>query len=77
MVKHAKADRAEVMARVERGKLRVEVRDDGVGGALGGHSTGLGGLEDRVSALNGRLELESPSGAGTRVCALLPIPGEG
>jgi GAF domain-containing protein len=73
VTKHAHAGGAVVTARVERGELRVEVRDDGVGGARGGHGTGLGGLADRVSALDGRLELESPAGGGTRVCALLPV----
>jgi signal transduction histidine kinase len=77
VVKHARAAGARVTARVERGELRVEVRDDGIGGARGGESTGLGGLADRVSALAGRLELESPPGAGTRVCALLPVSGQG
>jgi signal transduction histidine kinase len=76
-VKHARAAAAWVTARVEHGELRVEVRDDGVGGARGGHGTGLGGLEDRVSALDGRLMLESPPRGGTRVCALLPVPGRG
>jgi signal transduction histidine kinase len=73
VVKHAQAARAEVTARVQGGELRVEVWDDGVGGARGDHTTGLGGLEDRVSALEGRLVVESPSGEGTRVCALLPV----
>jgi signal transduction histidine kinase len=44
-----------------------------VGGAGGGHGTGLGGLEDRVSALDGRLALDTPPGGGTRVCARLPV----
>ena len=73
VVKHARAAGVQVTALVERGELRVEVRDDGIGGARGGHGTGLGGLEDRVSALGGRLVLESPPGGGTRVCALLPV----
>jgi signal transduction histidine kinase len=77
VVKHARATGAGVTARVERGQLRVEVRDDGVGGARGGHGTGLGGLEDRVSALDGRLVLESPLGGGTCVCVLLPLPAKG
>jgi signal transduction histidine kinase len=76
VVKHARANGAAVTAQIRRGHLRVEIRDDGVGGARAGPGTGLGGLEDRVSALNGHLELESPAGAGTRVCALLPIPGD-
>ncbi len=73
-VKHARADAATVTARVERGELCVEINDDGVGGARAGEHTGLGGLQDRVSALDGRLELESPPGGGTRVRALLPLP---
>jgi signal transduction histidine kinase len=77
VVKHARASAAGVTAEVERGQLRIEVRDDGVGGARSGHDTGLGGLEDRISALDGRLVLESPPGEGTRVCVLLPVPTEG
>jgi signal transduction histidine kinase len=77
VVKHARAASARVTVQVERGELRVEVRDDGVGGARSDHGTGLGGLEDRVSALDGRLVLESPPSGGTRVCALLPVPSSG
>jgi signal transduction histidine kinase len=75
VVKHARANRATVTAAVDRGRLRVEVRDDGVGGARGGDGTGLGGLADRVAALGGQLVLESPPGEGTRVCALVPVSG--
>ena len=75
VVKHARANRATVTAAVDRGLLRVEVRDDGVGDARGGDGTGLGGLADRVAALGGRLVLESPPGEGTRVCALVPVSG--
>jgi signal transduction histidine kinase len=77
VVKHAGAEAARVTAIVEHGQLRVEIRDDGVGGARAGHSTGLEGLEDRVSALGGRLVLDSPPGGGTRVCALLPVSYQG
>jgi GAF domain-containing protein len=73
VVKHAGASSADVSARVEQGELRVEICDDGGGGARGGHDTGLGGLEDRVAALDGRLEVDSPVGGGTRVCAVLPV----
>jgi signal transduction histidine kinase len=76
VVKHARAAGVGVTARLERGELRVEVRDDGVGGARSDPSTGLGGLEDRVSALDGRLVLDSPPGAGTRVSARLPVPDQ-
>jgi signal transduction histidine kinase len=73
VIKHARAAGAGVTARAERGELTVEVRDDGVGGAQAGYGTGLGGLEDRVSALDGRLVVESPPGGGTCVRAMLPV----
>jgi signal transduction histidine kinase len=53
--------------------LLVEIVDDGAGGADPSSGTGLRGLADRVDALNGRLEVESPPGAGTRVSARLPL----
>ena len=55
------------------GLLQVEVRDDGIGGAdPDGH--GLVGMADRVSALGGRLSVQSPAGGGTVVTATLPLP---
>ena len=72
VVKHSHAERAEVSASVQNGTLHVEVRDDGIGGAdPGGH--GLVGMADRVTALGGRLILESPPGNGTLVVATLPL----
>jgi PAS domain S-box-containing protein len=73
VAKHARAQSAEVRARVDDGVLRIDVRDDGVGGAdpEGG---GLLGLADRIAALDGELKLESPPGAGTRVTATIPLP---
>jgi signal transduction histidine kinase len=72
VVKHADATRAEVRAAVADGTLRVEVRDDGVGGAdPGGH--GLVGIGDRAIALGGRLDIQSPPGGGTLVAATLPL----
>ena len=72
IVKHADATRAKVRTSTEHGMLRVEVRDDGIGGA-DPRSHGLLGMSDRVAALRGRLELESPPGVGTTVVATLPI----
>jgi PAS domain S-box-containing protein len=51
----------------------VAVADDGVGGADPDDGTGLRGLVDRVAALDGRLEVISPVGGGTRVHATLPL----
>ena len=56
VVKHARAEHAQVRASVEDGTLRVEVRDDGIGGAdPAGH--GLVGIGDRVAAHGGRLDV--------------------
>ena len=74
VAKHAQATGATVMAHVEDGTLRIEVRDDGVGGArLDG--SGVLGLADRLAALDGRLRIDSPAGGGTLVAADIPIPG--
>ncbi len=72
MAKHASAGHAEVVARIEDGMLRVEVHDDGVGGASP-DGTGLVGLADRLAVLDGRLEIDSPPGGGTRLTAAIPL----
>ena len=72
VVKHSHAGRAEVTASREDSMLRIEVRDNGAGGAdPNGH--GLVGMRDRVMTLGGRLEIESPAGGGTLVAATLPL----
>jgi signal transduction histidine kinase len=73
VVKHSGAERAEVVAHSSEGVLRVEIRDDGVGGAAPNGGSGLGGLRDRVAALSGRLEIVSPPGGGTRIVMTLPV----
>jgi GAF domain-containing protein len=73
VTKHARAGRARVAARVADGTLRVQVCDDGIGGALP-DGTGLLGLADRVAALDGQLRVESPANGGTLVAAELPVP---
>ena len=54
-------------------RLVVCVADDGRGGADPARGSGLRGLKDRIEALGGRLSISSPTGAGTRVEADLPI----
>jgi signal transduction histidine kinase len=72
VVKHARAQRAEVRAAIDDGVLLVEVRDDGVGGAdPTGH--GLVGLADRVTAIGGQLVVESVESGGTLLAARLPV----
>jgi signal transduction histidine kinase len=74
VAKHSRAGRAGVAAYVEDGTLRVQVRDDGVGGARPDGS-GLLGLADRVAVLDGQLRIESPADGGTLVAADFPLPG--
>ena len=49
------------------------VTDDGKGGATVAGGTGLRGLIDRLAVLDGRLEVSSPPGGGTRLEAHIPI----
>ncbi len=74
VAKYAQASRATVTVERRNGLLVLAVEDDGVGGADLGAASGLAGLHDRVSALDGRLTLKSPAGAGTKVFAELPLP---
>jgi PAS domain S-box-containing protein len=73
VAKYARATAAHVTAAELDGRLRVEVRDDGIGGARGSGGSGLAGLEDRVAALDGTLTVDSPVGGGTRVRAEIPV----
>jgi signal transduction histidine kinase len=72
VAKHSGATRAVVsVTRPRAGWLRLEVRDDGVGGARPGG--GLAGLADRVRTVDGRLELVSPPGGPTLASVELPV----
>ncbi|HEY6771119.1 MAG TPA: GAF domain-containing protein, partial [Solirubrobacterales bacterium] len=72
VAKHARADHAAVAARLENGELRVQVSDDGIGGA-DEEGSGLLGLEDRLAVLEGTLRVESPADGGTRLMAGIPV----
>jgi signal transduction histidine kinase len=78
-VKHANAAHATVTVGVVDLSLSIEVRDDGVGGArvrsarVDGSGSGLAGLADRVGALGGWMDVESPPGRGTTVRAGIPV----
>jgi signal transduction histidine kinase len=72
VAKHARATRAAVVVRRLDGLLRVVITDDGVGGADPALGTGLRGLADRVSGVDGRLHVESPSGGPTVLTVELP-----
>jgi signal transduction histidine kinase len=73
VVKYAHASGAKVSIGRSDGTATVTVSDDGVGGADPAAGTGLRGLAARVEALNGRLDVDSPPGAGTRVTAEIPL----
>jgi len=73
VVKHARASGVQVTITARGGCLRLEVGDDGIGGAGPGSGTGLRGLQDRVSAAGGTLQVHSPPGGGTRVLAEIPV----
>ena len=69
---HATFAEVRVVEDEEEGQILVEVTDDGVGGADPARGSGIEGLEDRVEALDGTFEVESPPGGGTRVRATIP-----
>jgi glucose-6-phosphate-specific signal transduction histidine kinase len=64
VAKHAGATAVSVSLRATDERVVLEVRDDGVGGADPGAGSGLRGLDDRVQALGGRLEVESAPARG-------------
>jgi signal transduction histidine kinase len=72
VVRHSGADQAGVGIRRDNGRLLVEVRDDGAGGADAAGS-GLRGLADRVAALDGTLRVDEPAVGGTVVRADIPL----
>ena len=73
VAKHSRASHAKVVVEGHGypGTLTVMVSDDGIGGA-DVTSPGLSGLADRVSGVDGRLSVESPSGGPTIIAAALP-----
>ncbi|MFW6151156.1 MAG: PAS domain-containing protein [Chloroflexota bacterium] len=76
VLRHAQADQAEVRAWVDSGRLRLEIRDHGVGfdmGHVSAMSSGLRGMRDRTYALDGDFEVQSRPGSGTVVSAEWPI----
>ena len=70
--KYSRASSIEVRVSVAVGKLRIEVVDDGVGGAAERPGSGLEGLRDRAEAIGGTMELRSRAGEGTRVAVGIP-----
>ncbi len=71
--KHSGASLVEVRASLARDTLRLEISDDGVGGAVERPGSGLEGLRDRAEAAGGTMELDSPPGRGTRILVAIPL----
>jgi signal transduction histidine kinase len=71
--KHAGAASITVAARTEADQLRLEIADDGRGGADEAAGSGLQGLRDRVEAVGGTLRVDSPRGRGTRIVVVIPV----
>jgi signal transduction histidine kinase len=72
-VKHSRATEVAVRVSLAGGRLRIEVRDDGSGGAHVGGGGGMRGIIDRVEALAGEVSVHSPPGGGTRIVAEIPV----
>ena len=72
IAKHAHASQANVRATRHNGRVVVDVSDNGVGGADPAKGSGLSGLADRLSALDGKLKVRSERGQGTVLRAELP-----
>jgi signal transduction histidine kinase len=72
--KHSFANQIAINISTERaGVLRLNVSDDGIGGADVTRGSGLSGLVQRVSTVDGRVEVSSPSGGPTVVTVVLPM----
>jgi PAS domain S-box-containing protein len=70
--RYAAAERVEIEVVRRDRSLRIEVRDDGRGGANPAGGSGLRGLADRVAALDGRMDVVSPPGGGTTLRVEIP-----
>ena len=70
--RHARATHATVLVAGTRMALELEIADDGQGGADPTRGSGLRGLQDRVTAVGGTFDVDSPVGAGTRIRATIP-----
>jgi PAS domain S-box-containing protein len=76
VVKHSGATRATATIEVQDGGIRIEISDDGTGGADTSKGTGLLGLRDRAEAEGGTLVVVSPPGRGTLITATLPLAAD-
>ncbi|MFI5805235.1 sensor histidine kinase [Streptomyces sp. NPDC051561] len=73
--RHSAATRVRVFGHLTSGTLRIEVYDDGRGGADPAAGSGLTGLADRVAAVDGRMLVSSPAGGPTLLRVEIPVAG--
>jgi signal transduction histidine kinase len=76
-IKHAQATYVAVGLDADAARTLLDVRDDGVGGVDARRGTGLVGLSDRVNALGGTMDVNSPVGVGTTLRVRIPLAGQG
>ena len=82
VVRHARAESVSLRLTSHDGMLELEIQDDGRGFALDdvrarpGSSIGLFGMTERIALVNGRIQIDSKPGRGTRVRATVPIREE-
>ena len=76
-IKHSRANKIDITAGIagsDHGRtLRLQVSDDGIGGAETGTGSGLTGLRRRVGTVDGKLNVDSPPGGPTEITVELPM----
>ncbi|ANP49929.1 signal transduction histidine kinase [Streptomyces griseochromogenes] len=72
VAKHAQASEVTVELGYAKETLTATVTDDGVGGAAASEGSGLSGIERRMTAFGGCLEIESPTGGPTHITVAVP-----
>jgi signal transduction histidine kinase len=72
--KYAEAPSMRICIDGNESEMRMEITDNGIGGARPGPDGGLLGITDRAAALGGWLSIDSPGGKGTTIRAVLPFP---
>lgn len=72
IAKYADASKVSITIGQDNGYARIDVHDDGIGGADPAKGSGLAGLADRIGALDGRLTISSDARAGTCITAQIP-----
>jgi signal transduction histidine kinase len=71
-VRHSGARRVHIRMQHKNGVLRVQVADDGAGGADPARGSGLRGVEERLGAFDGILAVSSPPGGPTMIAMEVP-----